>query len=78
MRRGYFFLELLTIRTMLQLARPLRFDYPESQAFMERKLAESGLVPEDLNAYPIAPIGMSKVPGFLIPYNDREHVPDQV
>ena len=37
---------------------------------MERKLAESGLVPEDLNAYPIAPIGMAKVPGFLIPYND--------
>ena len=54
----------------LQLARPLPAEYPTSREFMLNKLAESGLVPEDLNAYPVAPISMSHVPGFLIPYDD--------
>ena len=54
----------------LQLARPLPAEFATSREFMEKKLAESGLVPEDLNAYPVAPISMSHVPGFLIPYDD--------
>jgi len=37
---------------------------------MAKKLAESGLVPEDLGAYPVKPIAMSHIPGFLIPYHD--------
>lgn len=54
----------------LQLARPLPADFPSSQDFMVKKLAASGLEPEDLGAYPIAPIAMSHIPGFLIPYHD--------
>lgn len=54
----------------LQLARPLPAEFPTSREFMERKLAESGLTPEDLNAYPVQPISLNHIPGFLIPYDD--------
>ena len=58
------------MKPYLQLARPLPAEHPTSREFMERKLSESGLVPEDLGAYPIAPIGLAHIPGFLIPYHD--------
>ena len=54
----------------LQLARPLPAEHITSREFMVTKLAASGLTPEDLGAYPVAPISMSHVPGFLIPYHD--------
>lgn len=37
---------------------------------MLEKLAGSGLVPEDLDAYPVQPVGATMTPGFLIPYHD--------
>lgn len=54
----------------LQLAKPLPTEYLASREFMGAKLAASGLTPEDLGAYPVAPLAMSQVPGFLIPYHD--------
>lgn len=54
----------------LQLARPLPVEHPTSREFMLTKLGASGLTPEDLGAYPVAPIGMNHIPGFLIPYHD--------
>src|SRR5574343_1219135 len=54
----------------LQLAKPLPTEYLASREFMLAKLGASGLTPEDLGAYPVAPIGMNHIPGFLIPYHD--------
>lgn len=38
--------------------------------FMLVDLARSGLVPSDIDAYPIAPIGFDQVGGYVIPYHD--------
>jgi hypothetical protein len=54
----------------LSLARPLRVDEPLSIAFMTNDLARSGLVPEDLNAYPVALQGMGTTAAYVIPYED--------
>ena len=62
--------ETLMAKPYLQLARPLPAEFPASREFMVTKLAASGLTPEDLGAYPVAPLAMSHVPGFLIPYHD--------
>lgn len=55
----------------LQLAKPLPVEHPTSREFMVAKLASSGLTPEDLGAYPVAPISTNQIPGFLIPYHDQ-------
>lgn len=52
-----------------RLVRPSRVDHPASIEFMNRKLAESGLVPDDIEAYPVAPSPAGEA-GFLIPYAD--------
>jgi hypothetical protein len=54
----------------LSLVRPLREDHPLSVAFMHADLARSGLVPEDLNAYPIGLQGLGTTPAYVIPYHD--------
>jgi hypothetical protein len=54
----------------LALARPLASNSKDSIKFMHEDLARSGLVPEDLDAYPVAPIAMGTCPGYCIPYKD--------
>lgn len=54
----------------LSLARPLQVDEPLSIEFMKNDLARSGLVPEDLNAYPVALQGMGTTAAYVIPYED--------
>jgi hypothetical protein len=45
-------------------------DHPLSVEFMIRDLARSGLVPEDLDAYPVGLQGMGTTAAYVIPYND--------
>src|SRR5262245_51910920 len=54
----------------LALARPLPASDVSSFQFMIEDLAKSGLVPEDLGAYPVSPIADGTTPGYCIPYND--------
>jgi hypothetical protein len=54
----------------LALARPLASNSIESVKFMNEDLARSGLSPEDVRAYPVAPIAMGSCPGYCIPYAD--------
>jgi hypothetical protein len=54
----------------LALARPLASNDQLSFQFMHEDLAKSGLVPEDIRAYPVAPIAMGTCPGYCIPYAD--------
>jgi len=54
----------------LSLARPLQVNEPLSITFMNNDLARSGLVPEDLNAYPVALQGMGTTAAYVIPYED--------
>tara|TARA_R110000868_G_scaffold5782_1_gene33945 strand:- start:21748 stop:23760 length:2013 start_codon:yes stop_codon:yes gene_type:complete len=55
---------------VLSLVRPLRADEPKSIDFMLADLARSGLVPEDLGAYPIALQALSTVAAYIIPYSN--------
>lgn len=54
----------------LSLARPSRVDEPLCVQFMLADLARSGLVPEDLNAYPVGLQGMGTTAAYVIPYDD--------
>ena len=53
---------------VLSLVRPLRSDESKSIDFMMADLARSGLVPEDLGAYPIALQALATVAAYIIPY----------
>ena len=55
---------------VLSLVRPLRADEPKSEAFMLADLARSGLVPEDMDAYPIALQAMGTIAAYVIPYTN--------
>lgn len=55
----------------LRLVRPPRVFEQKSIDFMIAKLAESGLMPEDIDAYPVA-LGPSGEGGFLIPYHNPD------
>ena len=55
---------------VLSLVRPLKEDDPRSIQFMIADLARSGLVPEDIDAYPIALQAMATTPAYVIPYAD--------
>lgn len=54
----------------LSLVRPLPSDEPLSVDFMMKDLARSGLVPEDLGAFPLPLQGLGTTAAYLIPYND--------
>lgn len=54
----------------LALARPVREDEIRSVEFMLADLARSGLVPEDMGAYPIGLQAMQTTPAYVIPYHD--------
>ena len=58
------------VQAMLGLVRPLRIDEPKSIEFMLADLARSGLVPEDMDAYPVALQAMNTTPAYIIPYAD--------
>lgn len=58
------------LQPALALARPLQEDAPQSIEFMVKDLVRSGLVPEDLDAYPVAMQGMGTTAAYVIPYND--------
>lgn len=53
---------------VLSLVRPLRENEPKSIEFMMADLAKSGLVPEDLGAYPIGLQALGTVAAYIIPY----------
>lgn len=54
----------------LALARPLPSNSDISSKFMFEDLARSGLTPEDMGTYPVAPIAMGTCAGYCIPYSD--------
>lgn len=56
--------------TKLGLVAERREDHPVSVEFMLRDLARSGLTPEDIGAYPIAPVAFEKCGAYIIPYRD--------
>ena len=49
-------------------------DSPVSHEFMLSDLARSGLVPEDLSAYPVAPVAFGTAGGYCIPYSHSPHM----
>lgn len=54
----------------LNLVAERQEDHPISIEFMHRDLMRSGLTPEDLGAYPVAPIAFEKCGAYIIPYRD--------
>lgn len=52
------------------LARPPQVDDPKSIEFMHKDLARSGLVPEDMDCYPVALQAMGTTAAYVIPYAD--------
>ena len=53
-------------------ARPPRIDDPRSTIWMYADLAKSGLMPEDVRAYPIAAMAMGTVGAYVIGYERPE------
>ena len=58
------------IQPVLSLVRPLRVEEPKSIEFMIADLARSGLVPDDLAAYPIALQALGTTAAYIIPYSN--------
>ncbi len=52
------------------LARPCVIEDPISRKFMEDDLARSGLLPTDIDAYPIESLALTGTGAYVIPYRD--------
>jgi hypothetical protein len=50
---------------------PIRSTDKKSYAFMVADLARSGLIPDDINAYPIKPHDLTRVPAYVIPFHNN-------